>query len=386
MRKANRRLITAFIALFAFIAPQATSANPPKAGATCSKAGSTQTYSGKKFTCVKSGTKLIWDKGVVIPSAKPSISPTPSPTASSSESGSGTQVKPTPTPSPSSKPNAPTAGTSCSKLGDRLKNSQGVLECRYVKGKKLVFIQLSETPPAFTNPKSAQDVSLCKLKGQNLGNALTGFGIDITLEGEVGRLNPRVNPAVGVNDMLVVPFDFPDLQGEAGIKDRITSNRTQFIKWVDYFSSGKLKVNVDYVDHWVRMPKNASYYDKIDYSLSTGHDQFEITRIAQLFFDTLTLQMDLTKYRTILALFPLGQEVIHVDLVPRTTEFTLKEGKRQMSFFADPAGYDTVMETPPWAFWIHELGHDWGLLGHAPGNGWPVGVMTNQAEIGRAHV
>ena len=34
------------------------------AGATCSKVGTTQVVSGKKFTCIKSGKKTVWDKGV----------------------------------------------------------------------------------------------------------------------------------------------------------------------------------------------------------------------------------------------------------------------------------------------------------------------------------
>ena len=32
-----------------------------KAGDTCKKAGSTASANGKKFTCVKSGKKLIWN-------------------------------------------------------------------------------------------------------------------------------------------------------------------------------------------------------------------------------------------------------------------------------------------------------------------------------------
>ena len=51
----------------------------PKAGAKCTKAGATATAAGKKFTCVKSGKKLVWKKGVVI--KKPSPVATPSPSA-----------------------------------------------------------------------------------------------------------------------------------------------------------------------------------------------------------------------------------------------------------------------------------------------------------------
>ena len=36
----------------------------PQAGMKCSKLGNVQTFQGKKYTCVKSGKKLIWNKGV----------------------------------------------------------------------------------------------------------------------------------------------------------------------------------------------------------------------------------------------------------------------------------------------------------------------------------
>jgi len=45
-----------------------------KAGATCTRAGSTSIVSSKKFTCVKSGKKLVWDKGVAV-APKASVAP-----------------------------------------------------------------------------------------------------------------------------------------------------------------------------------------------------------------------------------------------------------------------------------------------------------------------
>lgn len=50
----------------------AYSATPPKAGSECSKLGINKTYQDKKYTCVKSGRKLVWDKGVPITSESPS--------------------------------------------------------------------------------------------------------------------------------------------------------------------------------------------------------------------------------------------------------------------------------------------------------------------------
>ena len=56
------------------------SATPPKAGAVCTKAGITKNYNGKKFTCIKSGKKLVWNNGVLIKQAAPLPTPSPSPT------------------------------------------------------------------------------------------------------------------------------------------------------------------------------------------------------------------------------------------------------------------------------------------------------------------
>jgi len=59
-----------------------------KAGAACSKAGIKSVASGKTYTCIKSGKKFVWDKGVAVtkptvvstPSATPTATPTPTPT------------------------------------------------------------------------------------------------------------------------------------------------------------------------------------------------------------------------------------------------------------------------------------------------------------------
>lgn len=52
-----------------------------KTGSACTKAGSTSTVSGKKYTCVKSGQKLVWDSGVKVAYPATQSSPAPKPTA-----------------------------------------------------------------------------------------------------------------------------------------------------------------------------------------------------------------------------------------------------------------------------------------------------------------
>ncbi len=82
-------LICASLFLIQFITPASAEA---KTGTSCSKLNSTTVSAGMRYTCIKSGTKLVWSKGVKVvrPTVKPSVAPTPKPSA-----------PPSPTPTPS---------------------------------------------------------------------------------------------------------------------------------------------------------------------------------------------------------------------------------------------------------------------------------------------
>jgi hypothetical protein len=69
-----RKIATACAAIISIslLVPTFASAASPSAGAACTKAGLTSSTSTKKFTCIKSGNKLVWDKGVAL--AKPATS------------------------------------------------------------------------------------------------------------------------------------------------------------------------------------------------------------------------------------------------------------------------------------------------------------------------
>ena len=70
----------------------------PKAGATCTKKNATATSAGKLYTCILSGKKLVWNKGVAVPKPTPSLT---KPTAIGDPIGAvGSTPSPTPTPTP----------------------------------------------------------------------------------------------------------------------------------------------------------------------------------------------------------------------------------------------------------------------------------------------
>ena len=88
-----------FIALVLMLMPvSAISAQKVSAGSSCKALGQKVTYSKKVYTCVKSGKKTVWNKGVAVSSTPtatptPSATPTPTPTAT-----------PTPTPTKTAAP------------------------------------------------------------------------------------------------------------------------------------------------------------------------------------------------------------------------------------------------------------------------------------------
>ena len=77
-----RKVALSILLITSFLVPVSAQAATAKAGASCPKAKATQTVGTKKFTCIKSGKKLVWDKGVTVPKAatpKPTATTTPTP-------------------------------------------------------------------------------------------------------------------------------------------------------------------------------------------------------------------------------------------------------------------------------------------------------------------
>ncbi len=57
-----RKVIAAFTAISFLLLPVTANAAAPKAGAKCTKLNQSQSVDGSRFTCVKSGLKLVWKK------------------------------------------------------------------------------------------------------------------------------------------------------------------------------------------------------------------------------------------------------------------------------------------------------------------------------------
>jgi hypothetical protein len=123
----------------------AVAAISPKPGGTCPKYGVTQNYNGYKYTCIKSGNKYVWNKGVLIKKPAPVQTKSPSPSA-------------TPTPTPQTSigtdleldgypKNIPAPGRTCPNEGNTALFSNKMLNC--INGKW----EISEGNSSATTPK-----------------------------------------------------------------------------------------------------------------------------------------------------------------------------------------------------------------------------------------
>ena len=104
----------AAVALALVVAPPASAA--VKEGAACKKAGQSSTVSGRKFTCVKKGSKLVWNKGVAVKSA-----PTASATAAASAAPAAPAMSATPMATKSAEPSKSAAPASTGYTMERVK-------------------------------------------------------------------------------------------------------------------------------------------------------------------------------------------------------------------------------------------------------------------------
>ena len=147
-------------------------AKNPKSGASCTKLGITKDYKAKKYTCIKSGKKLVWNKGVAIKTAAPAVAPTPT-------------LSPTPTPtpiiSPTPTPKYPDAPTS---FNDLIENYSGISYAAWSKANSAISAANDVAPPfkaltgpnttlAFKNPASAYDLVARLYSGYKSTSAMT---------------------------------------------------------------------------------------------------------------------------------------------------------------------------------------------------------------------
>ena len=349
-----KKWLGSFIALALFLVPINAIA-AVKAGDSCKKVGVTATANGKKFTCVKSGKKLLWNKGVAV-------------------------VKPTPTPTPT--PTAPTtpietktfsAGDSCTTVGEKVNNLLGYLECRSVAGNKEQYFQLSNSFSALKVPTNSDPLTTCQLKDQrpvtNKYNWQEFRAVAYPAKPERGFVNS------GDVKIVVVGIDFNDAPGKGSptsIIDETIKNSSEWIKW---YSQNNVNWSFLTYDKWIRAPKDSQELK----SAEVGADAQISDSLKHEYIGEIDKYIDLRNTAAIWVVYPDSVSKIYAESQNRSywNPKTIKNGSISPAMLA--IGKETYLASRlPWLYFTHETMHGHGLMGHSPH--WPYifGLMYNE--------
>jgi M6 family metalloprotease-like protein len=380
-------LLTVVLSLSLITAPSNAAV---KAGAKCTKAGATATAAGKKFTCVKSGKKLVWNKGVSAKAApKPNLNPVfkpvepaPSPTPTPVATPTATST-PMPTPTPTRTPDwvDPLFGKPCTKIYERIPNQIFELICMPHKDTNpgstdpTLYWAQSNLPgnhkfpsPApkplvansYSNPTvSSLPINQCEIVEQSkVRNDLpTGFP----------RVKPRT-PDRGTIKWALVPVDFVDLPGDKDFMSRMESEMKLAAEWIETVSEGKLKIEWVVAKDWITLPGVST-----DYRIPFSEDITKSPEVAYFWKQAIPAvdpYFDFTGIKTVNFIVPKGQKIIPESGQGWPWDAGMKTNPTKEGIIDSFTILGAVFELPGttyWQYWAHEFGHAIGIP-HLSGN------------------
>lgn len=360
--------LRAIILVLFLLAPlnSAVSATPPKPGAICNKAGATQNYNGKKFTCVKKGKKLIWNSGTTAAKNPLTNSSPPLSTPSTPQNPSIIEY------------------TSCANVGELTQASGKQFSCVYIKDKKQVWIQTSGSNDAPKTATNNSNVETCKIRdlraNKYIGNGNVGFPISTN----------AIN-ANGTIKVAVLPVNFSD-------SPKVESPRSYWKPYSDlidernrYLYEDRIRYEWTIPNQWLMMPKTAEYFasDHVTVQADGSRKSDGVNQIlsseeqANLIFSEAEEILNIGEYdffwiftnplETRVPQGPYGrfQDVKTKKALYKNLNFYMLGNRIYSgSYHLGPIG--TMQDTI-----AHEMAHFHGLIQHAPGNGWGWYVSNN---------
>jgi hypothetical protein len=353
----SRKLFIALIVSNLFLG-QFSAVAAVKAGSSCSKLGITSTHAGKKYTCIKSGKKLVWNKGVAIAKPVPAVTPTPTPT-------------PTPTVSPTVKPLV--EGDSCVTIGETVSNSTGYLECRARDGNRQQYFQLSKSFVPLQIPNTSDPLTTCQLRDQRPVTSAYFWqeyrAVAYPAKPERGFVNS------GEQKIVIVGIDFVDAPGVGSPKSILEETIKISSEWIKWYSQNKLSWNFVTYDKWIRAPKESQELKTAE----VGEDAQITDKIKHEYIGEIDKYLDLKDAAAIWIIYPDTISKIYAESQNRSyyNPVSIKNGAISPLMLA--IGKETYLASRlPWLFFTHETMHGQGLMGHSPH--WPYifGIMYNE--------
>jgi M6 family metalloprotease-like protein len=357
------------LTLLVGVAPQIATA-AVKAGGTCTKLKSTTTVSGYKYTCIKSGKKLIWSKGVKVvatpkPTATPSVTANPTPSASATPTPTpSASATPTPTPSASATPTPTPSVTATPTPTPSVTATPTPTPSVTATPTPTPSVTATPTPtpsvtatptPTPTVVSTSDSVDSCKIKDASnpeigqYGGALYGGFVD----------KNRPVPSTGTVTWYLVPIDFTDLKGESDWRTRVDEQMKLLTEYYETVSYGKLKIQWKVSENWVTLPGAQSRY-----LVNQSGDYISTEILWKDAIETADAKIDFTGVQVVNFLLPKNQSSVKESAqgFPWTgdiNKYNSAEGK--IAQFSTLGIFFEATHRTYWSYWAHEYGHTIGL-------------------------
>jgi M6 family metalloprotease-like protein len=374
--------VLAVTLLLGFVPQNATGA--VKAGATCAKLKSTTTVLGYKYTCIKSGKKLVWSKGVkVVATPKPSPLLTPKATSTPTPTATATST-PTPTPSTSSSQSSTSSDTysdqPCKTEGEELKTETASYKCLKRTGSGALLWSKNNAPSQSASPtptpapsetaislptptptptptiiSTSDSIDSCRIKDASnpeigqYGGALYGGFID----------KNRPVPSSGTVTWYLVPIEFADLKGESDWRSRVDEQMTLLTEYYETVSYGKLKIQWKVYDGWIALPGGQT-----SYAINQSGDYISTEIFWKAAIETVDPKIDFTGIQVVNFILPKAQAAVKESAqgFPWTGDINKYNSiESKLSEFSVPGNFFDNPNRTYWSYWAHEYGHTLGL-------------------------
>jgi M6 family metalloprotease-like protein len=379
-----RKLLVGLVAVLSLsLVTSQVSVAAVKPGTKCSKAGATSTSDGKKYTCIKSGKKLVWNKGVVVAKPKPVVSPTPEPTPTPTPSSTQT-VAPTPvaTPTPTIRDWVGTRSTDLGYINEYrgpcdLENDLPTvfnqLQSAYSQGNFCSGIyRVAKYELGFDRPKTLLDsntsdlaIKNCELSEPKSSMNQRGF-FNFFDSNRSQYLNASKIPGPNMT-VQIIPIFSSDTASPKNSPEEDYGSFTDVVStWAKYSSDGESSVDVRFPSTYIEFPNKVSSYN-IDHE--KRHDSPEHSKFVQDLVEVVDSKINFSGTNLVIVVVPPGTPLANFQQGSlknfATREGTIRHGSTMYPFTL--GNLQSVKHpnflSPFW--WIHELYHSgFGLDDH----------------------
>jgi hypothetical protein len=193
-------------------------------------------------------------------------------------------------------------------------------------------------------------------------------------------------PATGTIKVVLLPIDFSDAIGTEQEIFNAQNQIGKFNEWVDSYSRSALTVDWVFPEEWWRASKESSEYGlspETIHTAMTGDARSYFATVETFGTEAIALTdpfIDFTDVEFVFILLP--ETIVHID--PHVGAFHLNipsdEGTIEKLWGGGAFFYRRNYDGRPkelWTAWVHEIGHTWGLAGHAP-----VATLGRELEVG----